>query len=1063
MILRTSRFLIGAAATTIGALAIVFLTLAWRISEGPVSLAFLTPYLTDALNRVGFGVHVTVDDTVLVWAGFGRPIEIRVRNARLSEEAGGDPLVIIPAMAVSLSPKALLEGRIAPSEIDLIGVELDLVRDADGQINLDFSRPAEIQVAPPVPGEEPLAGRLLDQALVLLSDPPADSSISELSRVGIQAASMTLRDEPTGSNWHAVDSRLLLRRDGGKVTGDLQINLDFGAGRRTELKAAAEYLHDAKRLALNFGFSGLDPMPFAERLPRLHQLAGVNLPLSGEVDVAILVDQNRLSDVTFNLDGGKGEISLPRLLPAPVKVTSLALKGALVDSGHGIVIDSLALKTDRVALNAKATVHREIDAFGIEGQATLTDLPFDQLRQLWPLAVAADARDWIFTNIRDGGVGSAKASFNVSPEEMRSGVLKPDAFTLDFDYAGLGIDYLKPMPRLTGVKGTARLTPHTIRFAVAAGQAGGLQLSEGDVLLSGLHEKDQFADISFLAAGNVRDVLRLVDSKPLGFVSRFGVKPDATSGAANVRTKLHFPLEKTLKADDVKVDATADIRNFAMTGLIDRYGARDGVLVLTVDNSGLDLGGNATIAGVPMNVSWRQEFDARKPVQARVRARGDIDATGRKALGYDLPEYVAGLVGADLTIEELRGGDLKFGLNLDLGRAAVLVDELKWRKPAGRPAKAVLAIDMPKNRDIRLDPVTVDAEDLHVRGSATFPRGGGFTVDLQRLAWGESDITAHVVKAPDGASTLNLRGKTIDLRPFLEDSLIGGSSTTSATAVEAAQQKPPPDMTLTARFDRARMTDSTTVSEVSAHFERRHGVAMRVEFDARQQGGGGIDVRITPEGNGRTLSVVADDAEPIVHYLGFEDIKGGHLRVTGRIDSNTDPHAPAVVDAKLENFRIQGNIGLAQILTLASFTGISDTLSGEGVFFARAELPMTIARGRVALNKARAFGPALGIRADGVIDTAARQVDLRGTVAPATMLNRFLGSIPLLGPLLVGTDAGGLVAIGFSATGPMDKPAISVNPLTILTPGFLRQIFDPSTDAMPIPPEDMPKPTGGEK
>jgi hypothetical protein len=904
----------------------------------------------------------------------------------------------------------------------------------------------------------------LDRALAMLSDPPVDSSISELSRVGIQASSLTLRDEPTGGNWHAVDSRLLLRRDVGRVTGDLQINLDFGPDRRTALKAVAEYRRDDKRLALNFGFAGLDPAPFADRLPRLHELAGVNLPLSGEVNVAILIDQNRLSDVAFNLTGGKGEIALPKLLPAPVKVSSLAIRGALVDSGHGIVIDALSLKTDRVAINAKATIDREPDSFGIQAQATLTDLPFDQLRQLWPLGLAPDARDWIFTNIRDGGVGSAKAVVDITPQEMRTGDLKPTAFTLDFDYAGLGIDYLKPMPRLTGVTGTARLTPQAIRFAVASGQAGGLQLSEGDVLLDGLNQKDQFADIAFLASGGVRDVLRLVDSKPLGFVSRFGIKPDATTGNASVRTKLRFPLEKSLKADDVKVNATADIRNFNMTGLLGRYAARDGVLVLTVDNTGLDLGGNATIAGVPMNVSWRQEFDARKTVQARVRARGDIDATGRKALGYDLPEYVAGLVGADLTIEELRGGDLKFGLNLDLGRAAVLLDELKWRKPAGKPAKAAIAINMPKDDDIRLDPITVEADDLHARGSAIFHRRGGFSLDLPRLAWGESDISARVVKAADGASTIDLRGKAIDLRPFLEDALVGGTNTPSATAAEAAQASVPPDLTATTRFDKARISDTTSVTDVSGRYERRHGVAMRVEFDAHQEGGGGIDLRIAPDGNGRSLSVVADNAEPLVHYLGFEGIRGGHLRVTGRFASNTDPHAPAEVDAQLENFRIQGNIGLAQILTLASFTGISDTLRGEGVFFAKAELPMSIARGRVTLKEARAFGPALGIRADGVIDTAARQVDMRGTVAPATTLNTILGAIPLIGPLLIGTDSGGLVAIGFTAKGPMDKPAISVNPLTILTPGFLRQIFEPSSrTAQDAVPEGAPKPVGGDK
>ena len=61
---------------------------------------------------------------------------------------------------------------------------------------------------------------------------------------------------------------------------------------------------------------------------------------------------------------------------------------------------------------------------------------------------------------------------------------------------------------------------------------------------------------------------------------------------------------------------------------------------------------------------------------------------------------------------------------------------------------------------------------------------------------------------------------------------------------------------------------------------------------------------------------------------------------------------------------------------------------------------------------------------------------------PAFGLNSVLGNIPLLGDVLVSKKGEGIFGVTYSATGNADQPAISTNPLSMLTPGILRRIFE---------------------
>jgi hypothetical protein len=106
--------------------------------------------------------------------------------------------------------------------------------------------------------------------------------------------------------------------------------------------------------------------------------------------------------------------------------------------------------------------------------------------------------------------------------------------------------------------------------------------------------------------------------------------------------------------------------------------------------------------------------------------------------------------------------------------------------------------------------------------------------------------------------------------------------------------------------------------------------------------------------------------------------------------------------------------------------------------------PFEIKNGVLGLTDARAYGPSLGLTAEGYIGLSEPEmVDVRGTVVPLYAVNSLLGNIPVLGDLITGgAEGGGLFAAVYTAKGPVSEPSVSVNPLSVLAPGFLRNLFD---------------------
>jgi hypothetical protein len=171
-----------------------------------------------------------------------------------------------------------------------------------------------------------------------------------------------------------------------------------------------------------------------------------------------------------------------------------------------------------------------------------------------------------------------------------------------------------------------------------------------------------------------------------------------------------------------------------------------------------------------------------------------------------------------------------------------------------------------------------------------------------------------------------------------------------------------------------------------------------------------------------------------------DTLQDGSLTIDGAYD-DAKPGHPLQGTARLKDFRVTRAAGLGKLLQAMTLYGVVDVLRGPGLGFTQLVAPFTLSDDVLELTDARAFSPSLGLTVRGRIDLDANTADLQGTIVPEYFFNSLLGYMPLVGRLFSPERGGGLFAARYWLRGNLDDPEVGVNPLSALTPGFLRGVF----------------------
>ncbi len=194
----------------------------------------------------------------------------------------------------------------------------------------------------------------------------------------------------------------------------------------------------------------------------------------------------------------------------------------------------------------------------------------------------------------------------------------------------------------------------------------------------------------------------------------------------------------------------------------------------------------------------------------------------------------------------------------------------------------------------------------------------------------------------------------------------------------------------------------------------------------------------TNDNNEKITTVFSDYPKPLVKQYKF--IKGFEEGVLDFYSIKKNDVSNSLLN--IENFKLQEIPILAKLLTLASLQGISDLLTGEGVRFTDFEMKFSNQKQLMTIEEIYAIGPAISILMDGYIESK-KLISLRGTLVPASTINRTIASIPLIGNILVGKKTGeGVFGVSFKIKGQPKDLKTTVNPIKTLTPRFITRTLE---------------------
>ena len=198
-----------------------------------------------------------------------------------------------------------------------------------------------------------------------------------------------------------------------------------------------------------------------------------------------------------------------------------------------------------------------------------------------------------------------------------------------------------------------------------------------------------------------------------------------------------------------------------------------------------------------------------------------------------------------------------------------------------------------------------------------------------------------------------------------------------------------------------------------------------------------LDVK-TLKNKQKITSFYSDNAEPFVkHFKFIKGFEGGKIDFYSVKENNTSNSTLNIFD-----FKVKEMSALTKLLSLASLQGMVDLMTGEGIRFNEFEMIFNNKNKLMTIDEIYALGPAISILMSGYIESN-KLISLRGTLVPATTINKVIGKIKIIGNILVGTKKGeGVFGVSFKIKGPPKKLKTTVNPIKTLTPRFITRTLE---------------------
>lgn len=762
------------------------------------------------------------------------------------------------------------------------------------------------------------------------------------------------------------------------------------------------------------------------------------------------------------------EFSLPAI---PMDVISL--RGSLAYDSGDLTIDRLMVR----AADAFVALHGSVEGFNgplspaVRLEGTISPMPIAFFKLLWPQTVAYGARRWVGQHVRTGKITGASihvafAKGAISTIINENAKIPDDAVSVKAGLSGVSLEYMTGMPPFAISEATATFTGQ--RFLLDAPDASialpsgeSLRIAAGQFIIGDLKPEFPVSEVHFKAQAKAAAALELLDQEPLGYVSAIGLKPDIASGVVSGSFSIAIPMIEDVKFKQLKLNGKAHYQDVRLNAAMGGYGVHGGAILFDLTEKTLAAQGEVKVNGVPVKLDWQRVFDAPPGRQPPLRAAAVFDEAAREQLGLPINHIVRGPVPVEAAVVMNANGPPTAHFEANLSGAELFISLVGRRKPPGE--KAVLSLDVNPRPDGRvdLDNLKLVGDEIAVSGSLSLNE------QKRPVAFRLPHCSFNILSRMEVAGVLGdnnvwkveARGASFDGRDVFRSLFSAGKLSED----QPGAPKDSPGVEMHAEIDTVLGYFDTTLKNVTIDARRRAEKLAYLDIRGRLNGGRPLAARVEHKaGEPRMLLGEAADAGAAFRLIGlYSAMRGGEASLRVNLDGGGGTEKTGSL--YVHNFAIVGDHVVGEVLANtpkavnsrqrgASRRGArpsgdddddDDAENPDQIQFDRLKAPFSVGHGQFVLGEAAINGPLLGATLRGRYDFARQYVDLSGTYVPLYGINGAFHELPLFGPLLTGRSGEGMFGITFAIQGPTNRPIqTQINPLSMVAPGFLRQIFE---------------------
>ena len=376
---------------------------------------------------------------------------------------------------------------------------------------------------------------------------------------------------------------------------------------------------------------------------------------------------------------------------------------------------------------------------------------------------------------------------------------------------------------------------------------------------------------------------------------------------------------------------------------------------------------------------------------------------------------------------------LSFDSEINLKNNSLLIDVLNYKKKEGSSSLFSIKGNFKKNSQLRFDLISLKEKNNEISITGLDLSKSFKIIDIKNFKINYRNNKKILNKLNLKKNNLNfvIEGESFDASRIINN--IMDSDEESLSIFEDLNSK------INIRIKKTYIDDTDYINNLNGNINFNNNKINNLKLESTFSNEKKINLSIKTNNKSETVTKLSSTyPKPLIKRYDF--IKGFEEGYLDFYSSKKGGISNSILI--IDNFKIKEVPVFAKLLSLASLQGIADLLTGEGIRFTDFEMKFSNQKGITTIEEMYAVGPAVSILMDGYIETK-KLVSLRGTLVPATTINRSIASIPLLGKILIGDKTGeGVFGVSFKIKGSPKDLKTTVNPIKSLTPRFITRTLE---------------------